>query len=213
MSIKIYRIIRDEQGILRIELGKYWEIRLTRRFAEDYLARTYEWILGKEWKFEDVFSKETRPLFTHHIKDGNIIPRWYGFAYHDFDTDTTAYMPIPINLIYAVLRWMKYNWLSKIKFDWPHWLMLWEKRIYRLGQLDGYDARQFLRGLSNGPQATGYIDYLLKTYKLVDKDGCFKFPDGYVWDTNPLPEIYPSTEKLLDGIDPQTNPGWNRYKI
>lgn len=150
LTIRISRKIEREGKVLLIELGKYWEIRFTREFAEDYLTRTYDWILGKEWQFEDVFSKETRPLFTHHIKDGNIIPRWYGFAYHDFDTDTVAYMPVPINLIYAVLRWTKYNVLRKFKFDWPRRLMLWEKRIYRLGQLDGYRIGRSMRALMEG---------------------------------------------------------------
>lgn len=155
-----------------IELGKYWEIRFTRDFVNDYLDKVIP--KPNPTKLDGALVANKRILFTKHIKDVGIIPRWYGFAYHDFNTDTIAYMPVPVNLIYAVLRWVKWNVLRKIKIDWPRWLMLWEKRIYRLGQIDGYDAGRFTRDMSEG-------------------------------DDDP--------HRILEGVNPKTNPGWNKiYK-
>lgn len=162
LNIKIYRIVKDEYGILRIELGKYWEIRITRELMEKE---------GYHGPYGPPYGRENKG-FTRHIKNGHIIPSWYGFSYHDFDTDTYSYMPIPINLIYAVLRWAKYKLLYRIRIEWPHHLMSWEKRIYRLGQIDGYNAGRFNKDMVEG-----------------------------------------DSHRMLEGVDPKTNPGWNKYKI
>src|SRR5258708_40165453 len=104
LNIQILRRVKGERGILVLELGKFWEIRFTRSFQED--AGFYEH-----------HSKESKG-FTKQIKQGGVIPHWYGFAYHDFDTDTASYMPIPINLLYSGYRWLKYYVLMRISIEW-----------------------------------------------------------------------------------------------
>jgi hypothetical protein len=171
------------------------------------MVKEYGWILGKEWKFNDLFSRETRPLFTHHIKDGGIIPHWYGFAYHDFDTDSASYMPIPINLCYVGWRWFKYNILRKIKFEWPRELMLWERRIYRLGQIDGYDAGRFTSVMSEGDE----LESVVKEYFTRHPT-----PQNIAIALKQLEEVRfkdTTINRMLEGVDPHTNPGWNKlYK-
>jgi len=50
------------------------------------------------------------------VKEAEVIPKWYGFAYRDFNRDVYVAYPIPINLIVAGSRWLS----AKVKFEWPH---------------------------------------------------------------------------------------------
>ncbi len=108
-NIKIVRKVWSEQGLLRIELGRYWEIIITRELAES--------MWNDPRQPPNLFKNEG---FIRLVKEGDIIPFWYGFAYRDFDTDTGAYMPIPLNLVRVGWEWFKWYVLYRIKFDWPH---------------------------------------------------------------------------------------------
>lgn len=119
----------DKMTIYTIQLGKWWSINLSRKFIEDYIPS------DREGRF-----KFTKHPLSIHLKEGEIIPYWYGFAYRDFYTDTTVFMPIPLNYIRAAWDWFKFHILIKIKFDWArmivhHWIL----RIHRDGYDKGYD--------------------------------------------------------------------------
>lgn len=107
MNIKITRKVIDERGILKIELGKHWEIMLTRELAESFYITTQ---IAPTIKYSPNIFKDRK--FIKKIKDGEIIPFWYGYAYYDFDTDCAAYMPVPLNFIAAGFRWFKHKWFG-----------------------------------------------------------------------------------------------------
>lgn len=113
-NITIYRKIPTEKlypgnvkGLpptLNIELGKWWEIVITRSLVEDlYLPYRKG---GPDYK-SYIFK---RPEFIKFIKGGNIIPFWYGYAYYDFGRDCAAYCPVPINFLVAGARWLGRKW-------------------------------------------------------------------------------------------------------
>lgn len=105
MHIKIYRKV-PKQGVnaegepFKIELGKHWEIFISRSFAE----HLYPWNI-KQFLFKD-------RDFIKHIKEGEILPFWYGYAYYSFDCDMATYMPVPLNFIVAALRWLRHKWFG-----------------------------------------------------------------------------------------------------
>lgn len=145
----------DNQRVLLVELGRYCSISISRHFADDiyYEPKTPSKILFKKREF------------VKRIKQYEIIPSWYGFAYYDFDCDASAYMPIPINLIRSGWEWFKWHVLFKIKFDWPHWLVKQRRDIRdAVEALDRLDARH------QYPTGTNYhfdIDLVRKTINKV----------------------------------------------
>src|SRR6266849_3726149 len=95
----------DNQRVLLIELGKWWAISISRLFAETL--------------WSEAARKEGNVLFRQRefiklIKEAEIIPFWYGFAYYDFNCDMAAYMPIPFNLVRAGWEWFKHHVLMTI---------------------------------------------------------------------------------------------------
>jgi len=88
---------------------------------------------------------------------GTLIPHWWlGEAYHDYPTDSTIYLIMPVNLLVAAWRWL--NW--RIRFVWPEALAEPYKRIYRLGQEDGFKMgrtnRDVVRGAMDILRGEGY---------------------------------------------------------
>lgn len=110
-SFKVVRKVYNEQGILRIDLGRHWEIYITRKLAET------TW---NDPRQPHNFSKHKQ--FIKKLKEGDIIPSWYGYAAYDFDCELAIYMPIPLNFVRAAWVWFKFNILRAIKFGWP-WAM------------------------------------------------------------------------------------------
>lgn len=145
-SIKVIRKVWSEQGLLRIELGKWWEIVITRGLAETYSSQK----LNRPFRNgkHDYKSK----WFIRLIKDGEIIPFWYGYAYYDFNRDCAAYCPVPINFLVAGARWLGRKWwefkgLSR-KFNST-------QDAYSRGKHDGY-----WEGYDAGLNDYGYNEYL-----------------------------------------------------
>lgn len=106
-NITIYRKIpnvhSDMPKTLYIELGKWWEIVITRELAETNDPGKWAEHYGYSKIFKEGF-------FIRRIKDGNIIPFWYGYAYYDFERDCAAYCPVPINFLVAGARWLRRKW-------------------------------------------------------------------------------------------------------
>ena len=54
-----------------------------------------------------------KSYITKYIKDGQMLPPYYGFAWYQFEIGITACLPVPLNLIVAILRnvysFMKYG--------------------------------------------------------------------------------------------------------
>lgn len=115
-NIAIYRKIPAEniypgntKGLpptLNIELGKWWEIVITRELAEHMYRDNYPIIPAVKFS-PQVYKDKT---FIYLIKDGEIIPFWYGYAYYDFARDCAAYCPVPINFLVAGARWLGRKW-------------------------------------------------------------------------------------------------------
>jgi len=121
--IKITRTLEYREAKIRIELGKWWEIEITRPAADNLIS------LASGFKPKDFRTKE----FIKRIKAGRIIPYWYGYAYYDFNRDTGVYMPIPFNVLRALWAWVK----MKVKYDIPHKLSK-QNDAYEQGRRDGY---------------------------------------------------------------------------
>lgn len=68
------------------------------------------------------------------VKEAEVMPKWYGFAYRDFNRDVYVAYPIPINLIVAGSRWVS----AKVKFEWPHLLDGWSGTL-RKGFREGFN--------------------------------------------------------------------------
>ena len=129
MHIRIYRKV-PKQGYnaegepFKIELGKHWEIYICRELAETI----YHWsIKGILFKDRD---------FIKHVKEAEIIPTWYGYAYYDFNTDCAAYMPVPLNFIAAGFRWLRHKFFSfkQIPRGWNS-----TQEAYARGRIEGYE--------------------------------------------------------------------------
>ncbi len=127
--IKIHRYVYTSDGYLVITLGRFWKIEITREMAED---------LHPDYKTGD---GKTRG-FIKRIKEFGIIPFWYGYVGRDFIRDVSMYAPIPLNYIWALLRWLKYEILLRIKQP-PRAFFKHELKIYRLGQQDGYKMGRY----------------------------------------------------------------------
>lgn len=124
------RIITPDKQELHIELGRWWEIVITRQFIEDteYFRRggprlTGDWQLRRFWRV------------TKLIKELEVIPFWYGYAYYDFITDTAAYMPIPLNWIRAAWEWLKFHPIRYLKYGTHDLLTVQDS--YERGYRDG----------------------------------------------------------------------------
>lgn len=98
---------------LMIELGKHWEIYVTRTMAENLHKEAYK--AGNA-----IFKSRS---FIKKLRASEIIPFWYGFAAYEFDCDRSVYMPIPLNVVRAGWEWFKMRVLRNIKFEWPHSLV------------------------------------------------------------------------------------------
>ena len=69
------------------------------------------------------------------LKKDEVMPKWYGLAYRNFDKDVYVAYPIPINLIVAGSRWLS----AKVRFEWPHLLNdRWEGTL-RNGFKEGFN--------------------------------------------------------------------------
>src|SRR6267142_1097405 len=93
---------------LKIELGKHWEIFVTREMTESIYDITDQ--IPAKIKFSpNIFINK---LFLKKIMEAEIIPFWYGYAYYHFDSDVSVYMPVPLNFAAAGLRWLRYKWFG-----------------------------------------------------------------------------------------------------
>jgi len=143
--IRIYRKIDvgvvprigEKPPILIIELGKWWAIEFTRKFQEEVAY------LRKGGSLRDYL--KGHKSFTRVVKEGGIIPRWYGFAYHDFNRDVKVFMPVPINLIVVGWRWFRWTIVRRLKIEWPRFLWHHEREIYNLGLKNGYTMGKYGR--------------------------------------------------------------------
>jgi hypothetical protein len=150
------RKVYNKHGILRIELGRYWEINITRE--------TQEQMWGDSRQPPDLH-KDKR--FIRKLKQGEIIPSWYGYAYRNFDCDYAVYMPIPLNLIRAFWEWFRFHVLYHIKFTWARKMDTKHAEVRRaLEALNRLDARF--------PERTGTnyhfdIDYVKMVLEKVDR--------------------------------------------
>jgi hypothetical protein len=43
-------------------------------------------------------------IFVKRLKEGEMLPAWYGVAFYDFACGRCVAVPIPFNVIYALLR-------------------------------------------------------------------------------------------------------------
>lgn len=128
--IRVRRLVYTDRGCLIIQLGRFWEIEITRELRVD---------LGASTEIE-----EKTKGFIKRIKEFGIIPFWYGYVGRDFRRDVSMYAPVPLNYAWAFLRWLKYSILFRLKQP-PRWLFKHEFMIYRLGQQDGYEKGRFNR--------------------------------------------------------------------
>ena len=148
-NIQVWRVVEHPNypkgGYVKIELGKHWEIILTREFVEDVYnpRRPGGPRRGDSKLFKDKF-------FIKLVKEFEVLPRWYGFARYDFDRECGIYMPIPFNLVAALWYKLRYLAYKTIKVEWPQRLMRHERAIYRLGQKDGYEKGRFNRDVVRG---------------------------------------------------------------
>lgn len=132
---------------LNIELGKWWEIVITRGLAES-LTGYSKLVPSKAF---------TDGRLIKLLKDGEIIPFWYGYAYYDFNRDCAAYCPVPINFLVAAALWLRWKWylfkgLSR-KFNST-------QDAYVRGRVDGRKA-----GYEDGYNEGAKLD----RYKIPDK--------------------------------------------
>ena len=75
-------------------------------------------------------------MITKYIKMGQMLPAYYGIAWHQFDRDIAVCLPVPLNLVVAILR----NIYSFIKFG--HIRVFANQRdAYRQGYSDGKNAK------------------------------------------------------------------------
>ena len=63
---------------------------------------------------------------AYDAKEGGIIPRSYGLAYHEWDRAVAVYMPMPLNVIVAA--WRRLWWWMKVQQIPPQ-----EMEAYRAG--------------------------------------------------------------------------------
>ena len=111
--LSFIRVVNYDDHRAWIELGKWGRISITSELAAD---------LGLHSKPK--WPVETWPRgFTKVIKQGGLIPKWYGFARYDHDMAVGIYMPIPINLIVVAYHAV----MNRIKYDWPVMLHSWGK--------------------------------------------------------------------------------------
>lgn len=88
---------------------------------------------------EDTVGIFTQPReFKKKIQEGGLIPFWYGYGKHDFDTDTYIYYPVPFHFIIAFWEWFKFQVWWPFKTTIPH-------NIVTKGYLKG----AYKAGLSN----------------------------------------------------------------
>ena len=114
INIRIYRKVITKYSTVYIELGHFFEIQISRRFVEDFIhskSRQKDWPKG----------------ILKVLKEGSMIPSWYGFAYFDYYKDCAVYAPIPINLLLASSVWFRENIWYRVKFEWPHKLNIRRK--------------------------------------------------------------------------------------
>ena len=79
------------------------------------------------------------------LYEGEEIPKYFGFAYEDFERDTKVYYIIPINVILAFVRWVYVQIRYKItrdfqRFEYNAILM----QAYKRGLSKGYDTGRFM---------------------------------------------------------------------
>jgi hypothetical protein len=43
-------------------------------------------------------------IFVKRLKEGEMLPAWYGVAFYDFATNRMVAAPIPFNVIFVLLR-------------------------------------------------------------------------------------------------------------
>ena len=55
------------------------------------------------------------------IREGAMIPRWYGVAWHAHNRDATVVMPVPLNIVAGLVRrfwqWLQFGWLKPSVLD------------------------------------------------------------------------------------------------
>ena len=58
------------------------------------------------------------PRLFAEIKDGQLIPKWFGFVRYDFNRDVRIYAPVPLNWLMMFYTWLRI--LLQHKVSW--WL-------------------------------------------------------------------------------------------
>lgn len=60
------------------------------------------------------------------VKEGMLIPRWYGVAWREFDRDCSVVMPVPLNLIAGWTRrlwhWLRWGFAKRSVLDEVAWV-------------------------------------------------------------------------------------------
>jgi hypothetical protein len=119
--------------------GQYYDVMLEAWGKMEYSREFIQDIIGKSP--DGLTEKEVEKL----IKEAEAMPKWYGFAYRDFNRDVRVAYPIPINIIVA---WFRYFNL-KIRFEWPRifdagdWHLTLKKGFkegFNAGHFEGYAA-------------------------------------------------------------------------
>lgn len=105
-----------------------------------------------EW-WEHFYWTRTRDLEFHTQ------PRLVGYAWRDFDTSSTIYIIVPLNVLVAAARWLWW----RLAWIWPQAMMKPLLHIYRLGQQDGFEKgrynKEVVRGASEILRAEGLDTY------------------------------------------------------
>lgn len=135
-TINVFRDIPNpgypESSRVRIELGKWWEISITRELAERVFDDNYPIIPTVKYS-PQVFKDK---VFVRLIKNGDIVPFWYGYAYYDFERDCGAFAPVPINFLLAGARWLAWKWWGFKQM--PHRFNTTQE-AYGRGRRDGFN--------------------------------------------------------------------------
>ena len=84
-----------------------------------------------------------------YIPEGGLIPFWYGYCYYDFNSETKAMLPIPLNMLWRWLRnlwyWLKEHTQGSRLIEQAYWAGLRRGRAcveeqHSAGYNEGYRA-------------------------------------------------------------------------
>ena len=97
-------------------------------------------------------------MVSRDIPEGELIPRWWGIAYRDFDRNAKVAYPIPLNFL---VRWER---------DLRCWLM----NVGRPGYRERIERRTYLRGRESAERASAnYTAHVLAERDAAWEKGFF----------------------------------------